>query len=374
MTGRMLVLVAVGVLEATCRHDSPFPSPTAVPLAIVSLTINGPSVIAPGESRQFSAIATFSDKSSKDVSAAATWSVYGVSSPSSFSVTTGLLAASTAGEGSLAVNYQGRNAVLAIVALPSGTGILAGHVTESTFPIDGARIEVMGGASSGKFAVSNGGGFYRLYGVVGNLQIRASREGYVAQTMPITVLPFSTPRQDQTLNFVLSSTNPVPALAGNYRLSLQASASCGAKFPAEAAAREYDASVTQNGVALVVVLSGAQFAVDHAGAASNRFTGRIRPDGIEFTVGSADYYYYFSPGFVERLIRPSIGAWGFAQTTYFWTGGTARGSATSSTLSTLLNGIVEIDQAPDSGAFFSSQRRSLNSCSAADHQLTLVRK
>src|SRR5207237_5030387 len=113
---------------------------------------------------------------------------------------------------------------------------------------------------AGRSTVSDSSGSYRMYGVVGDLQIRASTDGYVPKTMQVSVPALANPRRDQILNFDLAPVNRILALAGMYRLTLRASSTCGAKIPATVAGREYLATVTQDGPRLHVVLSGAEFA------------------------------------------------------------------------------------------------------------------
>jgi hypothetical protein len=373
MTRRMIAVMCLLGLVATCSKDKPPTSPTAPTAAptLVSVAISGPNPMQPGDRRQFTATATLSDKSTQDVTAAAAWRT---SNTSVFTVTGGLVTAITAGEGAISVTYQNRGSTLLIVSIPDGTGILTGSVKESTFPIAGARIEVVSGPFVGRSEVSNSSGSYRIYGVVGDLQIRASTDGYVAQTAQVSVPPIATPRRDQTLNFDLTLVNRVLALAGTYKFTLRASSTCGAKIPADVAVREYLATVTQDGPRLSVTLSGAEFATTSPGVIGNHFDGRARPDSVEFTLGSFSYYYYYysSWGFVERLTtRPPIGAWGFAQSLYLTVFGTAVGSATPSTISAALNGTLGLVDAPSG---FSVRRSTLSSCNARDHQLVLTRQ
>ena len=368
----LAILSLIGLAAtATCGGDSPPAAPTnpvTTEPTVVSVAINGSSPIPPGESRQFSATATLSDRTSRDITSTAVWR----SNSSLFTVTGGLVTATTAGEGSISISYQNRSATLFILGLPSETGILAGAVKESVFPIAGARVEVVGGPFAGKSVVSDGSGFYRMYGVAGELQIRAGSDGYVAQTARVNVPPFATPRRDQTLNFDLTPANRVLSLAGNYRTTLRASSTCGARIPADFAVREYIATITQDGSRLNIVLSGAEFGTVPPGVPGNRFEGRAKPDSVELAVGSFSYYYYYySWGFVERLIRPPIGPWGFAQNTYLSVIGTAVGPATSSTISTALNGSLGLHDAPSG---FNGRRTQLSSCNARDHQLVFTRQ
>jgi hypothetical protein len=327
--------------------------------------------VPPGESHQFTAIATFSDRTSRDVTADATWRVFnnGV-----FTVTAGLVTATTVGESSLTVSYQNRGAGLAIVGIPSGTGILTGSVREANFPIAGARIEVVGGSLAGRSTTSDSSGSYRLYGVVGDLQIRVSAVDYVPQTVPVNVAPFATPRRDQVVHFELTLSRRVVSLAGEYRATLTASATCGTSIPADATVRNYTATVTQDGSRLTMVLSGAEFGTIAPGVLGNRIDGRARPDMVEFLTGSRSAYYgyyYDTWGLVERLNPPVTGLWGVAQGLHLAVLGTATGSATSSTISTVLNGTVALYDAP--GGFL-QQRRQVSSCNARDHQFVLTRQ
>jgi hypothetical protein len=292
-----------------------------------------------------------------------------------FSVAAGLVSATTVGEGFLTAVYQNRNAGLSIVSIPSGTGILVGAVKEASFPVSGARVEVVGGSFAGRSTATDATGFYRLYGVAGDLQIRVSAADYVSQTTRVNVEPLATPRRDQILNFNLTPSGRQLTLAGNYRATLTASSTCGATFPADAAVRNYLATVNQDGSGLSVVLSGAEFGTITRGVAGNRFDGRARPDAVELTVGSMTYSFYYGSyltwGIVERIIPPPSGPWGFVTTMYLAVVGTATGPATPATISTVLNGMLSVYDAP--AGFNTGPMRHVSSCIARDHQLVLTR-
>jgi hypothetical protein len=277
--------------------------------------------------------------------------------------------ATTAGEATLSVSYQGRSASVALVSLPDGTGILAGNIRESTFAIGNSTVQVVSGPYSGKSVISSG--FYRLYGVVGDLQVRASADGYVAQTTQINVPPFTTPRKDSTLNFDLAPVIPDLSLTGNYRVTLTASPSC-TTLPAEVGTRQYTAVITQNGPALTIVLGGAEFATV-SGRPYNQFTGRARSNAVELTVGSTYYYYYYSSslGFAERLLTGPVGQWGFNATRYLTVVGSAQGSASASSFSTAVNGTLSVVDAPNG---WTGRQTTIASCRAANHQLAFVRQ
>jgi hypothetical protein len=328
--------------------------------------------VLPGTTTPFTATATFSDNTTSDVTAAAVWRVFPATV---FAITTpGLVTAVAAGEGTVALSYQNRGASLNVVSLPAGTGIVGGHVTQSGFPVAGTTIEVVGGPFAGKTATSDPGGLYRLYGVAADLQIRASKDGYVAVTKPITVTAFATPRRDQVLDFEIQSVVKPPALAGNYRATLTASATCRGKLPSDALIRNYVATAVQDGVRLTVTLGGAMFASDSRGVPVNNFVGRVQSDSVLFSLGTSSYYYYyyyfFAPGIIERLTNRQVGPWGFSQNDYLAVTGTATAQVAQSTLSAKLNGNLSIQTPTGIGTNY----KSLGSCFASDHQLILARQ
>jgi hypothetical protein len=177
--------------------------------------------------------------------------------------------------------YQNRGASLLVLSLPSGTGILTGSVKEATFPIAGARIEVVGGPFAGMSTISDGFGSYRLYGLVGDLQIRVSSAGYVTQTVPVNVAPSTTPRRDQILSFNLLPSGRVSSLAGVYQATLRAAGTV-AQFHRRRRGEELHRHNQPRGSALSVELSGAEFGTFSPGVAGNRFEGRAKPDSVEF--------------------------------------------------------------------------------------------
>jgi hypothetical protein len=366
MTRKIIVAMCVLGLLATCRRSATPTSPTvATAPLLASVVIEGPNPIQPGETRQFTLRARMTDGTTQDVTSAGVWKT---SNPAIINVAaSGLVTGTVAGEVTISASYQGRSASVVIVSLPDGTGILAGNVRESTFAIANSTVEVVGGPYGGKSVVSSG--FYRLYGVVGDLQVRASAAGYVGQTTQASVSPFTTPRRDSTLNFDLTPVIPDLSLTGNFRVTLTPSPSC-TTLPAEVGTRQYTAVITQNGPALTIVLGGAEFATV-SGRPNNQFTGRARSNAVELAVGSYDYYYYYSIlGFAERLLPAPVGQWGFNASRYLTVIGAAQGSASTSSFSATMNGTVSVVDAPTG---WTGRQTTIASCRAANHQLTFVR-
>ena len=247
---------------------------------------------------------------------------------------------------------------------------------QSGFSIDGVKIEVVGGPFAGKTATTNTSGSYTLYGVGGAVQIRASKDGYVTVTKTVTVAPFTPPGPNAVLDFELSYVNPLASLAGTYRFTLSASPSCAGRLLPDVMVRNYSARIAQDGARLTVTLGDATFggSTSPTGPPANQFTGQMLPTSIQFTVGnnsSYTYYYYYyviTPGIVEKLAHPRVGAWGFSQNDYFAVVGSATTPITSSTLSAAFKGTLSI--LGSSGAGF----KTAISCTASDHQLTMIRQ
>jgi hypothetical protein len=375
----LVCLVGTLVFAATCKDKSSPTTPTSpatpnAPASLVAVVISGAAQMQPGESRQLSAIATFNDRSTRDVTNDAVWRV---ANTSLFTVAAGLVTATAAGESSISVMYQSRGATVYVLSLPSGTGILAGSVKEASFPIAGALIEVVGGPFAGRSTSSDSFGGYRLYGVVGDLQIRASGNGYLNQTLPVKVAPTTTPRRDDVLHFKLTQSSRVASLAGIYQAVLRPAGTCGASFNA-IGARNYTATIDQAGSALSVVLSGAEFGAISPGVIGNRFDGRVRPDLAEFMIGTTGYYggfyyyYYYTFGIVERLNSPTpAGPWGVVQSLYLSFYGTGAGPVTATTINMALNGKLGLYDAPTG---FERSRKLVGSCNSREHQLLLTRQ
>ena len=382
MTRRVFRGMACLSLLAACGDSSHSPSSPTSPSrgasvfagTLLSVKIVGPSVVQPGTSTQFTATATFSDGSATDVTSAAVWRT---SNASVFVVTApGLVQSTAVGAGTITISYQNRGAALSLYSLPADTGILSGHVTQSGFSIDGVKIEVVGGPFAGKTATTSTSGSYTLYGVGGVIQIRASKDGYVAVTKTVTVAPFTPPGPNAVLDFELSLVNPLASLAGTYRVTLSASPSCAGRLLPDALVRNYSATIAQDGARLTVTLGDATFAGSSSptGPPANKFTGQMLPASIQFTVGttSSFYYYYYyyvtAPGIVEKLVHPPVGAWGFSQNEYFAVTGSSTTPITSSILSSAFNGTLSI--MGTSGTGFKTSM----SCTASDHRLTMIRQ
>jgi hypothetical protein len=182
------------------------------------------------------------------------------------------------------------------MVIPAGTYRLTGLVRESGLPVAGATVAVTAGQGTGLSAVTNQSGQYRLYGVVGSVDVQVSKAGYASVTKTLAV------SSNSLLDFPdLTQTGPIVSLSGTYTLSLTASTACGPGTYAlsdQAKRRSYTAVITQNGPALQVTLSGADLLM--LNGHGNSFSGRVQPDGVKFEV-AGDYYYYSEFDVLEKL-------------------------------------------------------------------------
>jgi hypothetical protein len=153
-------------------------------------------------------------------------------------------------------------------------------------------------------------------------------------------------------------TAGIPSLAGTYTLTLTADPACPTIATKGVPAlpddfrqpRSYAASLTQNGPALTVTLTGPEIAPTQKG-----FFGRINPDAIEFQIGSAYNYYGYFDGIAEQL----------STTQEFLFRGQARAQRNGNTIAGPLDGTLETLTEP--GNLITAQ------CLAANNQVTLTR-
>src|SRR5262245_45213309 len=151
-------------------------SPTPTPSAVVqSLRIEGPTQVPPGETAQYTATGQMSDGSTRDMTSSVTWR-----SPDSgvLSITSsGAATAGRVGQVSISASANNRGASLQVLVMPPNTYRLTGVVREAGLPIAGATVEVVRSPTP-LSSTTDGGGTYRLFGVAGDVEIRASKNGY----------------------------------------------------------------------------------------------------------------------------------------------------------------------------------------------------
>jgi len=300
---RVHLAIAVAVAAAglgSCGHSSSSPSPTPSQV-LVALGISGASTVAPNATTQMSVTGTYADGSTKDVTTGATWRS---SDNTLLTISgTGLASGVRSGDVTVTATVSGRQSAMAILVVPAGTYRLTGQVLESGAPVGTATVQVTAGTGTGLTTFTDFSGNYRLYGVAGEIQLAARKDGYVTTTQAATV------SANGVLNISVTPITPEANLAGTYALTIAADPSCpttgAGALPDVARARHYSATIMQvQSPLLSVALSGATFLV--TAGAGNGFSGRVAPDGITFLLNGYGFYYYYYPDLVEVLSPSSV--------------------------------------------------------------------
>ena len=294
------VVIVITMWAVGCHGSSTAPSPGVTPPpgvtpTFISLAIQGPSRIAPGETAQFTATATMSDRTMQDYTTKVNWVAY----PNNvLTVTrdTGQVTGVASGDAHVSVTapsdcWSGCHPNAAITVLPPNTYRLTGKVVESGLPVQGATVTVLSGTGSGLSSATRYDGQYGLYGVAGTVQIKVTKAGYedlvkTISVMQNDVLDFPEARQSQRL----------PSIAGPYVLTLQPDPGCSTEsfnnipaLPSDLRQpRSYAVQLSQDGPSLHVAGAAPMFLPP-----SDHFDGRIKPDGIEFQFG--DGYIGYGP-------------------------------------------------------------------------------
>jgi hypothetical protein len=266
--------LALGLLvnAVACGDENPVtPTPTPQPLVTEqSINLSGVTALQrPGDTSQLTAIVTFSDGTTRDVSSTAGW---GMDRPGVASVgRSGLLVAQAYGQCNVTVRYGSVSARAPVRVAPEGTFLLSGHVFEETgLPLWQARVSIPSSTGDLKTSTSWNGAY--TLPVRGEVDVRAEMDNFEAQVKRVTVL------QDEALDFHLKfKTN---GFVGMYRLVFIASPTC--TLPADVMRRTYMARVEERASGLVVILSGVEFvAWGEAG-----FTGRRDGLRVQFDITS----------------------------------------------------------------------------------------
>jgi Bacterial Ig-like domain (group 2) len=338
----LLVTLACGgdTLPTATPKAVPTVSPTVIPSAIsVSLSVS-PLVqtIPPGQTTRLIATARYSDGSMKDVTSQAAWTSSQVNVAT---VSAGAVTGVTLGRTLIRVNFERLFTSLTIVVEPDGTFILKGKVTEpGQVVVGGALVEVISGPPNQ--AITNSAGVYEFFGMAGTFILRVFKPGYFDERRTVEM------SADQSLDVEITPRSAPAGVAGTYRVTFTASASC-KTLPAELRTRTYTAKIDQNAASLHVTLSDASFVTMR-----NTFVGKVFGNSVTFDLGVADFYYSYYGGVVqERLPGSEI-------LTIF-------GPMTASITPQSISGTF-------AGGFALRSGNNTTTCSAADNQVVFTRQ
>lgn len=279
--------------------------PPRVARTIIRLQISGPASIAPQETVQFAAIGHYPDGSSQDVTFEAQWNR---SFDSVFDVDArGTLTGRRTGESNVSASIPAPNLLSpirdtrAVIVIPTGTFRVSGQVTtvSPAQPVVNAVVTVVSGQTAGLATTTDWEGRYALYGVVGDSQLRVSKDGFEPHT--ITVQGSS----HQTLNVQLQQQSPFPNVGATYTLTLTADPACENPIAPPHNVRTYAATIGQSGRQLTVTLGGASFFVREG--RGNGFPGLLDPFQASFQLDDNDHFGIGgNPDVVEQLGGASV--------------------------------------------------------------------
>jgi hypothetical protein len=294
----------------------------------------------PGDTGQLRVTATFSDGTTKDVTAAAGWSCSNCP-PGVVSVSAGLVTALGYGSGEIQAVYAAHTARLAVRVAPEGAFLVTGPVTDGgpNFWLPDARVEAA--SAAGTYSTTTGTtGWFTLPGV-GAVTFRVSKDGYEDAVTQVTV------DHDQRVTLDLRRRQQPGAIIGVYTLVFTASPSC--TLPPDARRRSYTAQIEDGRVVgfpedLVVMLNGADFEWDEAGFFGAR-------DGTVVRFQITDEYE------ARLVVIEHLGTMHMAYR------GIATGVVSDRTIVATFDGRVRLS----GGAELATE------CSAADHRLEFTR-
>jgi Bacterial Ig-like domain (group 2) len=379
---RLVFGLAVGVaLVASC--DKAPTSPTVTSPGTTSLSarpsvtrvdVSVPESVPPGQSVQFTAMASFADGSTRNITDEAVW-VSG--DPSVLSISkTGLAAGHRTGDVFVSAAVGSiKSGQKEVLVLPPGTYKVGGYVEDGEVPVPEARVDVVAGSAAGLFAVTRpfpSGGSYTLLGVGGDTQFRVTKDGYhpLVRTVPVT--------SHQQINFDLTPLVPRTNLSATYTLTISAAAHCRSALPEETRTQKYTAVLTQDLARLTATLTGANSVGDES-RMYNSFDGAVEPTRAWFQLRGADFY-------VEDPLGDSFPGTTFSDvfvqltaSTFVIVGGLATTVISPAGLSGTLDGVIETVQwvgagQPRSGTpQLPKNWQRLASCRAVNHEFVISR-
>jgi hypothetical protein len=348
------IVVGLVVLTIGCEHKNTPTGPSSgqAPSGVVLRTVimTAPEFVTPWSVTPLKLVAVRSDNTREDVTGQAAWSS---TNPDILRVADGGVAtAIDTGEAGVTGSYGGLSDRKVVTVLEAGTFRVTGVVADSGFGLAGAHVEVASGVGAGKATTTDSGGNYKLFGLAGDVQMRASLDGFESETKTTNISPNQT-----RVSFTLKPLIPPADLSGDWHLTFDASSSC-AMLPEIARRRIYTATVEQSVSALIIRLSGAEFAPDSAGfpgGRMNQFRGRVYRDSVTIKLETYDYYgthYDLGEILPDRRVLTIVGD--------------GTGTITASTVSGTLKGTFRVVDAGSTPG--------TTNCVAEDHRFSFVRR
>ena len=272
-----------------CDKSPVAPSEQQQKVSLQALAIGGLQALQhPGEALQLSATATFSDGSTRDVTAEVRWA----------SRDTRVVAIRPGGQ--LTATGYGRTIVDAFHpaggpsaradarVLPEGMFLVSGVVREGPFELPDVEVSITLPDTTLIRATTDASGSYRLPGQ-GDVVVRAEKAGYSREEKTATV------DRDIAVLFELDRLQDAGSIAGTYTLVFTASSSC-TTLPAEVLRRQYTARIYEPKTLWVELVGADMEAWGWAG-----FTGTRDGSSVHFDIDDSYSIVDDDWVFVERL-------------------------------------------------------------------------
>lgn len=335
----ILGVLALAGCDRSANPASPTPIAGPGSPSLVSLTVDGTMLLdRPGATGQLTAIAAFSDGTSRDVTAEASWTA---TDGWITVVGRGAITATRYGTATVNARYLTRTATARIRIAPAGAFLMNGSVTGAGgFRLPGARVEFSSGCGTHTTITDEFGSY--ILPATGQATMRVQMNGFQAQVKQVTV--GADARFDVELQAIAASSS----LSGEYRLTIRASPSC--VLPPDVMQRSYDARILEVAQDLRVLLSGANLIV---WGGQPGFTGTRDQNTVRFVVSDT-----FDDGynFIERIDQERV----------LYYSGTAVGIADRARIATTFSG--KLDLRP-----FGTASVTPAWCVAGDHRFEFTR-
>jgi hypothetical protein len=202
MGARICVAAAAAFFVMACSNAGSGTGPSKI---LSSLTVSGPSSIAPGATGTFVAMAHFSDGTSADYSNNVGWSSTNldVLNPG----VGGQAVGRNVGEAQIKATDRlaTTSASANVMVVPTGTFRLNGRVLSGTTPLAGATVSIASGTGMGATTTTDSDGQYRLYGVAGVVQVQVVELKYNSLQQSVTVT------NNAVADFTLTPTPAAPS-------------------------------------------------------------------------------------------------------------------------------------------------------------------
>jgi hypothetical protein len=267
---------------------------------VVSVKITGPAGGAPGVTLHFTATATYSDGSSRDVSSSAHWTVI---PPAAATVYAGAVVGQVPGDVTLTVldseplsttiRPEASDQVNVLILVPGTYRLNVRLLDTLGGGIGSGSVQILSGTLQGQMA-THGNGQNLFYGVSGPIRIQGNAEGYLSETQDLIVT------SNMTDDLTLPSSLDPSDISGLWTLTLVGpSSSCPGGFPSSALGRTYQLRLTQHLTGVDMDVSSPTVTIVSPGNDG----GRVDHNNVtlDFEMNLNDFTGELTPNILDRV-------------------------------------------------------------------------